>query len=46
MAYKEIELRPGEAKDLYNIWNSGMGQPKKKAAPKKKKEPTKKKASK
>lgn len=34
MAYKEMKLEPGEAKDLYNLWNAGMTPPKKKAGKK------------
>lgn len=41
MAYKEMKLEPGEARDLYNLWNSGMNGGKK-AAPKKKATPAKK----
>ena len=29
MAYKEVKLNPGEAKDLNALWNSGMTGPKK-----------------
>ncbi len=29
MAYKEMKLNPGEAKDLNALWNSGMTGPKK-----------------
>lgn len=45
MAYKEMKLNPGEAKDLNALWNAGMD-PKKKAGKKpvaKKKEATDKK---
>lgn len=36
MAYKEIKLDKGAAKGLYDLWNSGMEEPKgKKEAPKK-----------
>lgn len=34
MAYKEMKLEPGEAKDLYNLWNAGMKPPKKKSGKK------------
>lgn len=32
MAYMEMKLEKGEAKDLFNLWNSGMTGPKKKRA--------------
>ncbi len=43
MAYKEVKLEKGQAKDLYNLWNSGMEPPKKKTASAKKQEKPKKK---
>lgn len=42
MAYKELKLNPGEAESLYDLWNSGMPTPKRKAKASAKK-PTEKK---
>ena len=42
MAYKEVKLDKGQAKGLYDLWNSGM-EPPKKTAPKKTAEKPKKK---
>ena len=40
MAYKEVKLEKGQAKDLYELWNAAMDKPSKPAKKTPAKKPT------